>query len=221
MQEFAEKGYDGARIERIVGAAGVNVSLAYQYFGSKESLFIAVMEQAYGTMREEHHEIEVQALAPAAAMEALVRNTFRIFVRHPEIIGLLNSENVHRGRHIDQSDYIKSLYNPLLDTIASVLRRGIEEGVFRTDADAQDLFISLNGMGYFLLSNRYTLSVVLRRDLSTASAVKRHEEHIVKVVLGYLQHQPRDAATPTKAAPAAAPRLRRKATAPASSRARR
>jgi len=185
--EFAERGYDGARIERIVHAAGVNVSLAYQYFGSKEQMFLAVMEHIYGVMRTNHRDIEVRGLDPVAAMERLVRNTFRIFVKHPEIIGLLNSENVHRGQHIAKSPYIQSLYNPLLDTIGAVLRSGVDKGVFRTDCDAQDLFISLNGMGYFLLSNQYTLSVILGRNLSNAKALKRHEEHIVAVVLGYLR----------------------------------
>ena len=189
LREFAERGYDGARIERIVDAAGVNVSLAYQYFGSKEQMFIAVMEHIYGVMRTHHGDIEVRGLDPVAAMERLVRNTFRVFVKHPEIIGLLNSENVHRGKHIAKSSYIQKLYNPLLDTIAEVLKSGIDQGVFRSDCEAQDLFISLNGMGYFLLSNQYTLSVILGRNLSTPKALKRHEDHIVAVVLGYLRRE--------------------------------
>ena len=134
VREFAERGYDGARIERIVDAAGVNVSLAYQYFGSKEQMFIAVMEHIYGLMRTHHHDIEVRGLDPLAAMERLVRNTFRIFVKHPEIIGLLNSENVHRGKHIAKSPYIQKLYNPLLDTIDEVLRSGIDKEVFAPTA---------------------------------------------------------------------------------------
>ena len=103
-------GYAGARIEAIVGAAGVNISLLYQYFESKEKLFIAVMEGAYGLVRASHRELDVREQPPLQAMEALIRRTFRIFVEHPRIIGLLNSENVHRGRHILKSPYIRSLY---------------------------------------------------------------------------------------------------------------
>ena len=150
-------------------------------------MFIAVMEHIYGVMRTHHGDIEVRGLDPLAAMERLVRKTFRTFVKRPDIIGLLNSENVHRGKHIAKSPYIQKLYNPLLDTIAEVLQSGIDQGVFRSDCDAQDLFISLNGMGYFLLSNQYTLSVILGRNLSTPKALKRHEDHIVAVVLGYLR----------------------------------
>lgn len=187
LAEFASHGYDGARIERIVKAANVNISLAYQYYGSKENLFIAVMEQAYDLMRASHRDIDVRDLAPEKAMDSLIRWTFRIFIEHPEIISLLNSENVHRGKHIAKSRHIKILYNPLLDTIRTVLARGAATGVFRADVDAEDLFISMNGMGYFYLSNKYTLGVILGRDLMTRKALGRHEDHIVAVVLGYLR----------------------------------
>jgi TetR/AcrR family transcriptional regulator len=185
--EFAEHGYAGARIESIVGAAGVNISLLYQYFESKEKLFIAVMEGAYGLVRASHHELDVREQAPAQAMEALIRRTFRIFVEHPRVIGLLNSENVHRGRHIGKSSYIRGLYTPLLETIGSVLERGGAAGVFRRDVDPLDFFVSMNGIGYFYLSNRYTLGVILNREMMTAEALAHHEDHIVQVLLGYLR----------------------------------
>ena len=187
LTEFADKGFDGARIESIVKAAGVNVSLAYQYFGNKSDLFLAVMEQAYATMRTNHRDIDIRDREPVQAMEALVRSTFRIFVNYPEIIGLLNSENVHRAKHITNSPYIRSVYNPLLDTIELLVSRGARAGIFRNDVDPQDLFISLTGMGYFYLSNKYTLSVILNRDLMQPEALQRHEDHIVSVVLGYLR----------------------------------
>jgi TetR/AcrR family transcriptional regulator len=187
LKEFADHGFDGARMDRIVKAAGINVSLAYQYFGSKEQLFVAVMEQAYGTIRANHRDIDIRDLEPVQAMEALVRSQFRIFVNYPEMIGLLNSENLHRGKHIATSPYIGSLYNPLLATIELLLARGVRAGSFRADVDAQDLFISLTGMGYFYLSNRYTLSVILNRNLDEPAAIQRHEDHIVSVVLGYLR----------------------------------
>lgn len=187
LAEFTAHGYDGARIERIVKSAQINISLVYQYFGSKENIFIAVMEQAYDVMRAAHRDFDVRHLAPREAMESLVRWTFRIFVDRPELISLLNSENVHRGRHIEKSHHIKQLYNPLLDTIHSVLQRGAQDGVFRSDVDPESLFISMNGMGYFYLSNRYTLGVILRRDLMARKSLKRHEDHIVEVVLGYLR----------------------------------
>lgn len=189
--EFADHGYAGARIEAIVGAAGVNISLLYQYFESKEKLFIAVMEGAYGLVRASHRELDVRQRPPREAMEALLRRTFRIFVENPHVIGLLNSENVHHGRHILKSPYIRSLYLPLLETLGDVLGRGAAAGVFRGDVDPLDFFVSMNGIGYFYLSNRYTLGVILNREMMSAEALSRHEEHIVQVLLGYLRPESR------------------------------
>jgi|APCry1669189241_1035207.scaffolds.fasta_scaffold14401_1 TetR/AcrR family transcriptional regulator len=185
--EFASHGFDGARMDRIVKAAEVNISLVYQYFGSKENLYIAVMEQAYDIMRASHRDFDVQHLAPKEAMESLIRWTFRIFVNQPELISLLNSENDYRGKHIAKSQHIRDLYNPLIATLNGVLKRGAEDGLFRSNVNPESLFISMNGMGYFYLSNKYTLGVILRRDLMDSKALKLHEDHMVSVVLGFLR----------------------------------
>lgn len=184
--EFAQKGFAGARMSSIVSAAGVNISLVYQYFGDKEGLYVRVMEEAYKIMRRYHREIELQGKAPAAAMEELVRSTFRIFLDVPELIGLLNTENVNEARFVSRSGDIKGLYNPLLSTIAEILERGARENVFRRDVDPVDLFITINALGYFYISNRHTLSFILHQPLMEPARIAQREDHIVAVVLGYL-----------------------------------
>jgi TetR/AcrR family transcriptional regulator len=186
-QEFAAHGYDGARVERIVRAAGVNISLAYQYFGSKEKLFIAVMEGAYATVRRHHGDIAIREQDPEEAMASLVRSTFRIFVDFPEMISLLAIENLHRARHVAKSAFIRRLYGPLLATMREILRRGEDAGVFRSGVDPAQLFITITGVGYFYLSNKHTLGVILHRDLTRPAALAAREAHMVDVVLTYLK----------------------------------
>ncbi len=189
-REFARRGFDGARVERIAKFARVNISLVYQYFGSKEQLYLLVMERAYQVMRARHREIDIRDDPPLVAMETLVRRTFRIFIDFPEIINLLNSENLQQGKHIAKSAFIRGLYNPLLDTIAEVLERGRREGVFRRDVDPVELFLSITAEGYFYLANKYTLGVILHRDMMDRRALAQHERHIVAVILGYLTAKP-------------------------------
>lgn len=188
MGEFAKKGFDGARLDAIVKKAGVNINLVYHYFGSKEDLFLAVMEAAYTTMRAYHREMDIKDDDPAEAMRSLVRRTFRIFIDFPEIIGLLNSENVYEAKHIAKSEHIGELFNPLLSAIGEVLDRGVREGVFRSGVDPKELFISINGEGYFYLSNRYTLGFILHEDLLDKTRLAQREEHIVEVILSYLRY---------------------------------
>jgi TetR/AcrR family transcriptional regulator len=187
--EFAQKGYAGARMSSIVSAAGVNISLVYQYFGDKDGLFLRVMEDAYKLMRRYHREMELQDKEPVAAMEELVRSTFRIFCDFPNLIGLLNAENLNEARHIRNSAEIHSMYNPLLDAIRDILARGVATEVFRTGIDATELFITINSVGYFYLSNRHTLGYILHQDLTDPERIKLREDHIVEVISSYLRKQ--------------------------------
>ena len=87
-REFAQKGYDGARVGSIADRARCNINLVYHYFGNKERLFIAVMEQAYAIIRSRHRDMELRGAPPEEAMRGLIAATFRMFIEFPEAIGL-------------------------------------------------------------------------------------------------------------------------------------
>lgn len=189
-QEFASKGFDGARVETIARKASVNINLVYHYFGRKEALFIAVMEEAYVKIRAHHGDTNIRALDPQAAMTELIRSTFRFFSNNLYIIGLLNSENLHQASHIRQSEKIGNLYEALLGLIAVTLDRGVASGTFRAGVDPVQLFLTINAESYFHLSNRYTMAFVLNQKLDTAEALSRREAHVLDVILSYLKFQP-------------------------------
>lgn len=183
---FAAQGFDGARVDAIARGAGVNINLVYYYFGSKEGLFVAVMEATYAALRERHRDMELRALPPREAMAALVRSTFRMFVEWPAITTLLASENLHEARHVARSEVIADLYDPLIAFIEDTLARGAAEGVFREGIDPVELFVSINAEGYFYVSNRHTLGLILHRDLMEPSRLAAREAHIVDVILRFL-----------------------------------
>jgi TetR/AcrR family transcriptional regulator len=185
--EIATKGLDGARVDVIVKLAGVNKNLLYHYFKNKDHLFLTLLENAYAEMRCDQAEKSNLDAPPKQAMEMLVRNTFRHFIEHPEIVSLLASANVHRARHLDNSEVIQKLFDPLVDSIGIMLKRGAKEGVFRKQVDVVDLYISIAGLGYFYQSCRFTLGKLFSRDLSSPEIIKQREEHIVDVIMSYLR----------------------------------
>jgi TetR/AcrR family transcriptional regulator len=185
--EFAEKGFAGARTESIVRAAGVNPNLLYHYFGSKEQLFVAVMEEVYSDVRSHHGDLELENLAPEKAIRRFTEATFDLFVASDDVIRLFSTENIHHAKHIRGSERIAHFYDPLLSLLDRQLARGREQGVFRAAVDAQELFITITGLSYFYLSNRHTLSVILRTDLNARARRERRRRHIVDVVLTYLR----------------------------------
>jgi len=182
-EEFARHGLGGARVDRIAERAGANKRMLYYYFKDKDGLFLASLEDRYAHIRCAEQALRLEHLAPREALKRLVSFTWSYFLQHPEFVTLLNSENLHKARHIARSARVRPLHLPLLQVLRGILRRGEREGLFRRGIDPMQLYISIAAEGYFYLSNRYTLSRIFGRDLMTRQALRRREAHIVDTIL--------------------------------------
>jgi AcrR family transcriptional regulator len=187
LVEFAEKGMAGSRVDEIAARAGANKRMLYAYFGSKEELWLTVLEQAYAAKRAEERELSVDSLPPAEAMASLVAFNLRYTSRHPEFVALLNQENLHRAAYLQRSEQVPALYSPMLAALTTVLARGAAAGVFRDGVDAMQLYISILALGHFYVANRHTLSTIFGTRLDTEAAIAAREAHIAEVVLGFLR----------------------------------
>jgi len=185
-EEFANHGFGGARVERISRRAHTVDRMLYYYFGSKEKLFRTVLEQAYEQLGEAEQQLALSTTPPREAMEALIRFTWDYYCAHPEFIRLLNSENQHRGQHLKKSTRVSQLSFPLLTILSELLERGAQAGVFRKHIDAVQIYVTIAALGYFYLSNRYTLSRFLSRDLMEEKQRTAWLEHMTRVVLEHV-----------------------------------
>jgi AcrR family transcriptional regulator len=161
--------------------------MLYHYYGNKDDLFLAVMENAYAEIRSHEHELELDRLDPVAAVRELINYTFNYFVDKPSFIRLLNTENLHEARHIKRSKRIPEMHSPLIVQIERVLARGAAAGVFRADVDPVQLYISIASLGYFYLSNIHTLETIFDKDLHAPRALADRLAHTEDVVIGYLR----------------------------------
>ena len=186
--EFATKGYDGARVDSIARRCQLSKNMLYHYFNSKEGLFIAVLERTYERLRARQRDFAVRGSDPVDAMRELIAHTFSALLEHREVIALLNSENLHKGRHIQRSRRIRVLYEPLVDTIREVLRRGAAQGIFRRDIDPVTLYVSLSSLAYHYISNQYTLKAAFGIDFTTKDRRKAWLAHISDMILTYCCH---------------------------------
>jgi AcrR family transcriptional regulator len=184
--EFAAHGLGGARVERIAERAALNKRLIYYYFENKDSLFSAVLEQTYLDIREAEQRLHLTDLTPAEAVRKLTQFTWTYYLEHPEFLTLLNSENLHRARHLDGSARVRELNSPLIQTLAEILERGRLDGSFRGGVDPVQLYISIAGLAYFYLSNNHTLSAIFGRNLMSPKARSERLSHICDVILGYV-----------------------------------
>jgi AcrR family transcriptional regulator len=185
--EFADRGFEGARVDAIADRAEANKRLLYHYFGNKEDLYRAVLLDAYQEIRKGERALSLDQYDPAQAMDRLVRFTFRHFLANPWFPQLLTTENLQNARYLRQVPDIKDLHSPLVGQVRAIIARGHKAGLFRSDVDPIQLYISIAALGYFYVSNIRTLSVIFDRDLADFSTVQEREAHAVQMVLDYLR----------------------------------
>jgi AcrR family transcriptional regulator len=185
-EEFARYGLGGARVDRIAARAGANKRMLYYYYGNKEDLFLAVLEARYAHIRRAELGLHLLDLDPVQGMRRMVEFTWDYYLKHPEFLTLLNSENLHRARHLKRSRDIAAMHSPLVALLRDLLLRGERAGKFKTGVDPVQLYISIAALGYFYLSNRHTLSTIFERDLLAPKSKAERLKHMTELVLGYL-----------------------------------
>lgn len=195
--EFAAKGYDGARVDSIAQAADVNKTTMYHYFGNKDNLFAAVLENAYQTIRDRQSDLELRGMDPVMGMRKLVEFTAQIWAEIPQFNRLLDSENLHEAKHVKNSARIREMYDPLLETMRDLVERGQKSGQFRNDVDLIDLYISISGLSAHYLARRHTLAAIFRQSLMDKKRLQQRVGHCVDVICGYLVYRPESTSSET------------------------
>ncbi len=163
--EFAAQGFSGARVDEIADSTRTTKRMIYYYFGSKEGLYLAVMEGAYQVIRGLETELDVDNLAPLDALRSLAESTYDHHTSHRDFVRLVAIENIHRAEMISQSTVIPDLNRTAIDTLSRVVDRGVASGDFRTDVDALDLHMMISAYAVFSVANRYTFRTLFDRDL--------------------------------------------------------
>lgn len=169
--EFARKGLGGARVDDIAARAKINKRMLYHYFGNKEDLFRITLEDAYAGIREAEAKLELEQDDPITGLKRLVSFTWHYYLDNPEFITLVNSENLHKARHIKASERMRELSRPFVDRMKALLERGARVGVFREGLDPVQTNITIAAIGYYYLTNRFTGSIVFERDLMSKPAL--------------------------------------------------
>lgn len=185
--EFAAKGLAGARVDVVAEEAGANKRMIYYYFGSKEDLYLAVLERVYTDMRVAEAELALEAMAPLAAITCLAEFKFDYPAQHPHLIPLLNSENLLGGEYLRRSLRLREMQISLIARLEAILARGAADGTLRPGIDPLHLYLTISAISYFYFSNNPTLSTAFGRDLATADERAARRRHVVDVVTRYIE----------------------------------
>ncbi len=186
-RELADKGLAGARIDVIAEAMRTSKRMIYYYFGSKEGLYVAVLEEAYRRMRAIESQLQLDDLSPEDALRKLVGFTVDYQLAHPEFIRLVMTENIHRGEYLRQSAVIQKLNVPAIEGLKRVLERGVAAGVFRSGLDPVDVHMSISALSVFNVANRYTFSLIFQRDFDVPATIIARRDSIIEMVVRFVR----------------------------------
>ncbi len=132
-QEFAQYGIAGARTDAIAREAGVNKALLYYYFKDKETLYGAVLDNAFSGLKTAVFKALDSDLPAREKILAYVGQYFD-FIASNQLYPRLMQREMMRARegqslHIDK--IIKTYIQPIFVRVSEVMKEGIAKGDFR------------------------------------------------------------------------------------------
>lgn len=184
--EFSEKGLSGARIDEIAERTRTSKRMIYYYFESKEGLYRAVLEESYRRIRSIEATLDLEHKPPLEALAQHVRFTFDYQLANPDFIRLVMVENIHNAVHIAQLSSAQQSNMAAIETLRSIVKRGIAAGVMRKDLDPIDLHMSISALCFFNVSNRHTFSTIFKVDMVSLAATAARRESVTDLILRFV-----------------------------------
>ncbi|WP_082508183.1 TetR family transcriptional regulator [Burkholderia sp. Leaf177] len=184
--EFAAMGLGGARVDAIAERTSTTKRMLYYYFGSKEGLYEAVIEEAYGKIRALEQALRLDTMAPRDALRLLVEFTFDFHDTQRDFVQLIAGENISGGKHAEHLHAFKARNSSVVKTIRDLIERGTAENVFRHGIDPFDLHLMISSLCFFRISNRHTFAMAFGRDPAGPRSRSRHRAMIVDAVLRFV-----------------------------------
>jgi AcrR family transcriptional regulator len=188
--EFADRGYDGARVDEIAARTSTTKRMIYYYFGGKRQLYVAALESAYAHIREAEQQVNVDHLGPADAIRRIAEVTFDHHEANPDFIRLVSIENIHRAEHIARLPELVKINTPAVLLLDRILSRGREAGEFRADVDAIDVHLMISAFCFFRVANQHTFGAIFERDLLDPARRDHYRKMLSDMVVAHLTALP-------------------------------
>jgi TetR/AcrR family transcriptional regulator len=183
---FAERGFEGTSLGDIGAAAGLSRGTPSYFFGSKERLYVAVLQRVFAERQAATAEAftAVRDWAKkgqgslAAALKQAVEGYLAFLLDRPEFVRLLQREALSGGHHLRAATRESQAMSDAFQALRGVKRaRGLRP--FEVE-DAVTLFVSLT---FSPLTQRATLLAALERDLENPGVRQRHVALVVDQLL--------------------------------------
>src|SRR5215212_4658263 len=186
IEEFAGRGFKGASMDAIAARTHTTRALINYYFGSKEKLYIAVLEQVYGEIRDAEAELDLDHLPPLDAVRRIVEFTYNYYLEHEGFVRLVVAENQANGRHLRKSKAMRTLNRPIIDRLARVIERGQAARRFRAGVDPVEIHKAIAALGMFNVTNQFTFGAIFQREMGARGEVAQRRDIVADLIVSYL-----------------------------------
>lgn len=160
--EFSERGYAGARVDRIARRARVNKAMLYYHFASKQGLYRTLLRQTFGAIAAQLQDIAAQpGPSPAAKLDAAVSTLAAHIEGHACFPSIMLREVADGGAHLDAETLAAMAAVPT--AFGAILRPGIKAGVFREMHPLTAYFTTIAPILMFVASTPVRKQMVSRR----------------------------------------------------------
>ena len=182
---FAEKGLYGARIDEIAQSADANKRMIYAYFGSKELLYIAVLEEVYRRMAVQEKELLDRPMGCEEAVRAIIGHYFRFLRDNPTFVKMVLWENLNEATYFRQSQ-AQFIKGTVLELLREKLKQGVREGIFFAGLDVDETVLSVNMFCFSYFSNQYTMAQIMKVDFQDPMVFQKRCDHVTDLLMTYL-----------------------------------
>ena len=185
-EEFSAKGIYGARIEEIAKKSGNNKRMIYEYYGNKEKLYIAVLENAYKRLGEKEELLLDNITDYKKAIEDILRMYYEFLMSDESFVNLIMWENLNKAEYVAKSDNLSFVKNPLIVYLHKIFEKGKKEGFFRQDIDEEQIAVFLITISFSYFSNVYTLSHLMNVNLTEKDKLEKRVNMVVEMINSYI-----------------------------------
>ncbi len=160
--EFAERGYAGARVDRIARRARVNKAMLYYHFASKQGLYRTLLRQTFGAIAAQLQQIASDdALDPPRKLDVAVATLAAHIEAHRYFPSIMLREVADGGTHLDPDTLSAMAAVP--KAFAAILRPGIADGAFRDMHPVAAYFTTIAPILMFVASSPVRKQLVSRQ----------------------------------------------------------
>ena len=188
---FNERGFAATRLEEVAARAGVTKGTIYLYYPSKEDLFKAVVRSELAPNLEHLETLLAEPIAATVLLQRLVMTLEAVVASRLSVIPKLVFAEAGNFPELARF-YLDTIIHPGRDLLATILRRGIEQGEFRP-VDVNHVVYCVIGPLLFTVLWKHSLGPHDDRPLDTSAVFRAHIDLLLH---GLQEHGPRPAPRP-------------------------